>query len=152
MVFGAPKRFHKKFKFLVQIDGVTSAGFQKAGPLKAMVGVVKYREGGQLMATKDPGLVDFDDITLERGMTVDQDLHNWFKDVVDVLAETGKVGEAMKRHLDLVQQDRDGSEVARYRVFSCWPNEYQHGEWDNNAEEVVIESVKLTVTKLDRVR
>ena len=39
-VIGNPRTFHKKFKFIVEIDGVASAGFQKAGPLKTTVGEV----------------------------------------------------------------------------------------------------------------
>jgi hypothetical protein len=28
-VIGTPRTFHKKFKFIVEIDGIASAGFQK---------------------------------------------------------------------------------------------------------------------------
>lgn len=153
-VFGTPRRFYKKFKFVVEIDGVAAAGFNKAGPLTASVGVVPYREGGKLAATKDPGLYNAEDLTLERGATDDQDLWNWFKQVVDA-TNNGGVGQntpEFKRNLDLVQQDRDGSTLARWRSFSAWPNAFTAGEWDNEAEENVIESVTLTQELFDRIQ
>lgn len=154
MVIGTPRRFYKKFKFVVEIDGVASAGFNKCGPLSAEVGVVPYREGGKLAATKDPGLYNSEDITLERGATDDQDLFNWFKEVVDATnnAGTGLNVPEFKRNLDIVQQDRDGSTLARWRVFNAWPNKFGAGEWDNEAEENVMESVTLTNEFWDRIQ
>lgn len=153
MVFGTPRRFFKKFKFVVEIDGVASAGFNKAGPLGVEVGEIAYREGGKLVATKDPGLVNFKDLTLERGATTDQDLFTWMKEVVDA-ANNGGIGlnvPEFKRNFDLVQQDRDGSTVARWRIFNAWPKDFVAGDWDNEAEENVIEVAVLSVELWDRV-
>lgn len=154
MVFGTPRRYWKKFKFIVEIDGVAVAGFQKAGPLTATVGVVKQREGGRLAAVKDPGLYEAEDITLERGATSDQDLWNWFKEVVDATNNggTGLNTPGFKRNYDLVQQDRDGSTVGRWRGFNVWPNTFSGGEWDNDAEENVIESVTLAQEFFDKIQ
>lgn len=152
MVFGQPINFYKKFKFLLEIDDVVRAGFQKAGPLTTNVGVVKYREGGDLIAIKDAGLVDFEDIVCERGASDDIDLHSWLKLVVDVLTQTGAVGDEYKKNADLIQQDRDGSEMCRWRIEKAFPTKYMHGEWDNNAEEVVIEQVTLSVFRHYRLR
>ncbi len=153
MVFGTPRRFYKKFKFVVEIDGVGSAGFNKAGPLSASVGVVSYREGGALAATEDPGLYNSEDITLERGATDDQDLFAWFKEVVDAAnnSGTGLNVPEFKRNLEIVQQDRSGISLARWRVFEAWPNTFVGGDWDNEAEENVMESVVLTNKFFDRI-
>ncbi len=153
MTIGTPRRFFKKFKFVVEIDEVASAGFQKAGPLGVEIGEVVYREGGRLIATKDPGLVNFKDLTLERGVTNDFDLFTWLKQVVDA-TNNGGIGlnvPEFKRNFDLVQQDRDGSTVARWRGFNAWPKDFDAGEWDNDAEENVIEVVTLSVELWDRI-
>src|SRR6476659_7691227 len=54
-VIGTPRTFHKKFKFIVEIDGVASAGFQKASELSVEVANVQYSEGGALIPNQSPG-------------------------------------------------------------------------------------------------
>ena len=51
-VIGNPRSFHKKFKFLVEIDGVAHAGFQKCSELSVEVANVQYFEGGSLIPNK----------------------------------------------------------------------------------------------------
>lgn len=143
-VTGTPRSFHKKFKFVIEIDGVASSGFQKCSELSMEVAKVEYSEGGALIPDKSPGRVTFPDITLERGATKDEDLFNWMKDVANVASNSGLVDAKYKRNLDIVQQDRDGSTLRRWRLKNAWPPTFKAGEWDNEADENVIESLTLT--------
>jgi phage tail-like protein len=88
-VIGNPRTFHKKFKFIVEIDGVASAGFQKCSELSAEVANVQYYEGGALIPNKSPGRLSFADVTLERGATQDHDLFDWMEEVADAAANAG---------------------------------------------------------------
>jgi phage tail-like protein len=148
MVFGKPRSFHKKFKFVVQVDGFqggdAKAYFQKASEVSAEVAKVEYSEGGTLIPDKSPGRVTVTDVTLERGVTVNQDLYDWFVDVVDIAANSGIIDPQYKRMVDLVQQDRDGTTLRRWRLHNAWPVKFTAGEWDNEADENVIEMVTLT--------
>ena len=76
-VIGNPRSFHKKFKFVVEIDDVGHAGFQKASELSVEVANVQYFEGGSLIPNKSPGRLTFSDVTLERGATQDRDLFDY---------------------------------------------------------------------------
>ncbi len=76
-VVGNPRSFHKKWKYVVEIDGVASAGFAKCSELSVEVARVDYWEGGALTPNKSPGRLTFADVTLERGATQDRDLYNW---------------------------------------------------------------------------
>jgi phage tail-like protein len=143
-VIGTPRTFHKKFKFIVEIDGVASAGFQKCSELSVEVANVQYSEGGALIPNKSPGRLTFADVTLERGATEDQDLFDWLTEVADASANAGLNEPEFKRNLDIVQQDRDGSELRRWRLHNAWPVKFVAGDWDNEADENVIESVTLT--------
>lgn len=143
-VIGTPRTFHKKFKFLVEIDGVASAGFQKCSELSVEVANIQYFEGGALLPNKSPGRLTFADVTLERGATSDRDLLDWFSQVADAAANTGLNEPGFKRNLDIVQQDRDGSTLRRWSLTGAWPVKFVAGEWDNEADENVIESVTLT--------
>ncbi len=140
-VIGQPRSFHKKFKFIVEIDSVQHSGFQKCSELSVEVAKVEYSEGGSLIPDKSPGRLTFSDITLERGATSDPDLYNWFKSVADAAANSGLVDPSYKRNLDIIQQDRDGSTLRRWRLTGAWPTKFVAGEWDNEADENVIEMV-----------
>lgn len=150
MVVGKPRIFHKRFKFIIEIDGVTHAGFQKCSELSAEVAKIEYSEGGSLIPNKSPGRISFTDVTLERGATDDYDLFNWFKEVADAAANAGLEEPEFKRDMDIVQQNRAGDEVKRWTLSQAWPTKFTAGEWDNEADENVIESVTLTYDYFDR--
>ena len=143
-VIGNPRSFHKKFKFIVEIDDVGHAGFQKCSELSVEVANVQYFEGGSLIPNKSPGRLTFSDVTLERGATQDRDLFDWFQDVAIASSGLGFPDQAYKRNLDIVQQDRDGVTLWRWTLVRAWPVKFVAGEWDNESDENVIESVTLT--------
>lgn len=141
---GQPRTYHKKFKFVVEIDSVKSAAFQKCSEISVEVAKVEIREGGALIPVKEPGLVTVADVTLERGATDNQDLWDWFAQVANLAANTGLVTPEYKRNLDIVQQDRDGTVLRRWRLLNAWPTKFVGGAWDNEANENTMESVTLT--------
>lgn len=141
---GRPRSFYSKFKFRVEIDGFVYAGFQSCSELKATAAVVEHYEGGAVIPTKSPGRVNFDNLTLSRGATQDQDMWDWFQQVADLAAGgVGEVGEDYKRTFDIVQVDRDDTEVQRYRVVKAWPVSFSAGDWDNTSDDNRIVSVEL---------
>jgi phage tail-like protein len=144
MILGTPRQFFKRFKFIVEIDDVASAGFQKCSELSVEVASVEYFEGGSLIPAKSPGRLKFSDVTLERGATKDHDLFDWVQQVGDAVANAGLVEPRFKRNLDIVQQDRAGSTLRRWQIAGAWPVKFVAGAWDNETDENVIESVTLT--------
>ncbi len=161
-VLGAPRTFDDKFKFLIEINGFTSAGFQKCSELSVEVAKIEYFEGGALIPNKTPGRATFSDITLERGAAIDNDMFTWFEQVVDASVQAslvpgagpgaGEIDPIFKRDLDIVQQDRDGSTLKRYRVFQAFPIKFVAGEWDNTTDEKTIQMSTLTYDFFTRVQ
>jgi phage tail-like protein len=151
-VIGTPRSFAKKFKFLVEIDDLSHAGFQKASELSVEVANVQYFEGGSLIPNKSPGRLTFSDVTLERGATQDRDLFDWLQDVAITASGLGLVDPYYKRNLDIVQQDRDGTTLRRWSLARAWPVKFVAGEWDNESDENVIEQVTLTFDFFDLVQ
>lgn len=153
-VLGAPRTFQDKFKFLVEIAGFDSAGFQKFGELSVEAAKIEYSEGGALIPNKSPGRLTYSDVTLERGVALDDDMYNWMSDVADASIQAsivpgaglgaGLIDPLFKRDLDVVQQDRNGVTLKRWRIFQAWPTKFVAGEWDNEADEKVIEMLTLT--------
>lgn len=150
MVFGNARSFHKKFKFVVDIDGFESqpglggTAFQKCSELSYEIAKVEYSEGGSLIPDKSPGRLTFADVTLERGVTSSQEMYDWATDVADAASNSGLKDPSYKRTVDIVQQDRNGATLRRWRLFNAWPTKFTAGEWDNEADENVIEMLTLT--------
>lgn len=143
-IIGKPRSFHKRFKFLVEVDSLKSAAFQKCSELSVEVAKIEQHEGGVIIPNKSPGRLTFADVTLERGATSDEDLFKWFEDVARASSGIGLVDPDYKRSLDIVQQDRDGRTLRRWTLNGAWPTKFVAGEWDNESDENVIESVTLT--------
>lgn len=151
MTIGTPRTFHKKFKFVVEIDNIGFAGFQKCSELEAEIAKIEYSEGGTLIPNKDAGRISVSDVTLERGATADGDMWNWFKQVGNMVANSGLGNAAFKRTMDIVQNDRDGTELRRWSCTGAWPNKFVAGDWDNEADENVIEKVTIVIDTFDKI-
>lgn len=144
MTIGTPRNFHKKFKFVVEIDTLGSAAFRSASELSVEAAKVEHSEGGVLIPDKSPGRLTYSDVTLERGATLDRELFDWFVEVADAAANAGLVEPNFKRMVDIVQLDRDGAELLRWRLHNAWVQKHVAGDWDNESDENVITSVTLT--------
>lgn len=136
-----PVRYDQKHDFIVEIDGIASAGFKTCSEIRMNIETVSHREGARLHTYKAPGLVEFPPITLERGVSDNLDLYSWARDTFDAAAGTGLVVPDLYRTIDVVQYNRAREEVKRARLFNAWCKEFSAGDWDNDANEVVIETV-----------
>lgn len=153
-VIGSPRSYYNKFKFLVEIDEITYAGFQKCSELSAELAKIEHHEGGSLIPNKSPGRLSFPDITLERGATKDLELYLWFEKTARASAGLGGAGapdSAYKRTFDIVQLDRDDTILQRWTVFNAWPIKFVAGEWDMTTDEKVMTSVTLAIDYFEPV-
>lgn len=148
-IVGSTRSYYKKFSFQVEIAGVAFAGFQKAGPLKMTVAKVEQWEGGAIIPNKSPGRVTVEDCVLERGATKDRDLWDWMKQVANIAKNGGVVDPRYKRDIDVVQLERDGTELVRHTLHNAFPVVFEAGDWDNTADANVMESVTLTYDYFD---
>jgi phage tail-like protein len=146
-----PTNWYKRFAFLVEIDGIERAAFKSATDLAAVAETIEYREGGRRHPHKAPGLVSFEPITLERGVAEgdDTDLLNWFRSTYDAAAATGQVTPTLYRTVSIVQLDMDGSTKRRFTLYNAWCKEYRINGWDNDANEVSMESVVFEFDRYD---
>src|SRR5215207_11140342 len=76
-----PQRFdpYKNFKFRLKWDGRYVAGISRVtGGLRRTTEVVSHREGGDPSSSrKSPGRTEYEPITLERGVTHDEEFEQW---------------------------------------------------------------------------
>jgi len=136
---------YRNFKFEVEAEGFTRAGFQKVTGLKRTVEQIDYREGGENETPhKLTGQTMFEDITLERGVTDDLDFINWCNEIFNVDQAEGAQGtDDYRRTIIVYLKDKSGARKVKWTIFKAWPKEMGDGDLDAGANEVLIESLVL---------
>ena len=67
---------YRGYNFLVEIDGITQAGFQECSGLDSQTATIDYREGGDPRhVRKLAGMNSFSPISLKRGITDSNELY-----------------------------------------------------------------------------
>ena len=148
---GTPVAWYMNFNFWIEIDGIVRAAFSTCSEVAAETENVQYSEGGRGHAHNAPGRTTFPEITLERGATDDFDLYNWFLDTYNAASGTGLNEAELYRTFDIVQVDRQRVPVERYTIEKAYCRRFSSGAWDNNANEVRIESVTVQADSFRRV-
>lgn len=149
---GESRKYETKFGFRVKIDGIEVASFKTCSELAAEIEKIEIREGGGTVATHQLGLVSVSDITLERGaVSTDTDIYDWFQEAVNLVANKGIPDADVKRTMDIIGLGRDDIPVIRWRCFACLPLMFVAGEWDNDASEINVTKLKLSVERFERV-
>src|SRR5215216_2954600 len=144
-----PTRFdpYKNFKFRVKWDGRYVAGISKVSALKRSTEVVEHREGGDPSTSrKSPGRTKFEAITLERGVTHDQEFEVWANKVWNFGSGLGVEVSLQDFRKDLIIEvyNEAGQVALAYKVFRAWVSEYQAlPDLDANANAVAIQHIKL---------
>ena len=134
------------FRYRLEIDGLTIAGFSEVTIGETVTDVIDYREGNDAPhVRKLSGLTKYGNITLKRGMTTSLELYDWHKKVVD-----GEVGKARK-NVAIVVADETGADKARFVVTEAWPTKYSASELDARGNEVLIETLELVNEGIERV-
>lgn len=142
-ILGTKKIIHQKASFIVEIPGLGGAAFQKCSELAKDIEQSSIREGGVLIPHKQPALVSYSDVSLERGMSGDKALYDWVEAVADAAQNSGLTEPEYKRTIDIVQIDRARRPRLRFRLYNAFPVKYVAGEWDNESSEFVIEKITL---------
>ena len=126
---------YKNYNFQVEIQGITVAGFSEVSGLSSEVEVIEYREGGDHLTRKLPGLKKFTNVVLKRGMTTSRDLYNWHKALLQ--------GTLERRHATIVLLDDQRTEVARWQLVDAFPQKYEGPRLNAKTSEVAIETFVL---------
>jgi len=135
---------YNQYNFLVELDGITRAGFKECTGLETIQEVIEYREGGDRLAIKQlPGLIHYSNIILKRGMTTDKELWTWRKSAQD--------GKEIRKTGSIILLDQTGSEKGRWDFFEAWPVSWTGPEFDATANGVAFETIEITHEGLEMV-
>lgn len=133
------------FNFLVEIDGITAAGFSECSGLTTDTDVIEYREGNEKANSvrKLPGLTRYRPIVLKRGLTTDKSLWKWRQSVIS--------GSIERKSGSIVLLDGARNEVARWNFREGWPAKWEGPRFRAKGNEVAIETLEIVHEGFDWV-
>lgn len=148
---GAPRKYRQKWKYKVEIEGLTVGWFESCSSLEGETGVAEAHEAGDVfVSNQSPGKVKYQPVTLSIGATTNNELFEWWQQIVDVGSGLGDVDNKYKKTVNIIELDRDDTELRTHKLSKAWPNKFTFGEYDSKAEENVMESITLVVRTIDR--
>lgn len=139
----------RNFRFRIEIDNVTRAGFAEVAGLETTTEAIDYREGTDPPhVRKLSGLSKFGNVTLKAGLATGAgalELFQWHRAVAD-----GQLA-GNRRRVAIVVQDEAGADQARFLVSEAWPVKYSASPLNAKATDVIIETLELANEGIERV-
>lgn len=138
---------YKSYRYLVYFDPSTTpvAAVCKVTALKRVTDVIEYKEAGFNIITKGVGRMKYDPVTLERGITQDNDFLNW-ADAVQRLDNGSPVVtlSQLRKEVRIHLLNEAGQPVRGYVLHRCWVSEFQAlPDLDAGANAVALEHIKI---------
>jgi phage tail-like protein len=127
---------YAQFNFLVELDGLTVAGFTEIGGMATESDVIEYRNGNEdATVRKLPGLRKYSNITLKRGYTQNTELWDWRKTTED--------GQTTRRDGVIILLDEARQPVLRWIFREGWISKYEGAALNSTTNEAAIESIEI---------
>ncbi|HET9525392.1 MAG TPA: phage tail protein [Pyrinomonadaceae bacterium] len=123
------------FRFLLEIEGLTSAGFMRVKGISREVKYESYREGGvNEYEHKLITQVSYPVVVLERGLALD-DLWRWALAVAD--------GDVQRKTIWIRLQNEAGEPAWAWQVEHALPVKWTSSDLDAQNSPVVMETLEL---------
>lgn len=123
---------YRTFKFRVRVDGAVIAGVTKVSALGRSVAPNEVKEAGDAFGPRQmPGMVSFDEVTLEQGWSADRTFERWANQVLKLHADPAGARD-FKRTVFIEMFDLKGnvgspsgsSPLQRYKLHRAWVSKY----------------------------
>lgn len=125
----------RAFRFLLEIEGITSGGFTRVKGLSRDVKYESYREGGvNEYEHKLITQVSYPVVVLERGLALD-DLWTWALATAD--------GEVRRRTIRIRLQNEANEKMWAWQIEYALPVKWTASDLDAQSSPVVMESLEL---------
>ena len=136
---------YKAYKFRIKWNGRYVAGVSKISSLKQSTEPVTHREGGDPSTTRVmPSAWKFEPITLERGITQDNEFEDWARLIYSTDGDAAISLKEFRKNVIIELLNEEGKRAKVYNVFNCWVSEYSSlPELDANGNSVAIETIVL---------
>ena len=130
------KNPYRKFRFLVELEGLIVGGFSEVSGLQAETEIETIEEGGvNNYVHKLPKKTKYPNIVLKRGIIDSNKIWKWHQDVVN--------GKTSRKSGFIVLLDSMGNEKRRWRFNQAYPVKWSGPELKAGGNDVEVESLEL---------
>lgn len=137
---------YRQFRYRVEMEGITQAGFSEVNFADTTTDPIEYREGTDpTIFRKLSGLTKYGNITLKWGITDSMDLYKWRQQVIDTGAEDAR------KNMSIILVDEAGADKARWDIVEAWPTKYDPADLSAKGNEVAIETIEIVHEGFKRV-
>lgn len=152
-VKGTPFQPRYAHLFLVQIDGITVAEFNKCSEIERVLAIIAYAQGGSMYDEKFAGRISFTNVTFEGALTSNREFTDWFDLAVNAAAQSGAPDDEYKRDFDVVVLDKTRTAVERFRCEGALPAKEKIGPFDNSGDgNLLMYAFEVAITKSSRIK
>jgi phage tail-like protein len=138
---------YRKFRFRVEIDGITQAGFTECLLENSSTEIIEYREGiDPTHVRKLSGLTKYGNVTLKWGVTDSMEFWNWYQTV----AQLGAMGN--RKNLSITLIDEAGADKSRWELVEAWPVKFDPPDFNAKSNDVAIELIEIACESWKRVK
>lgn len=134
---------YKNFRFLLEIDSITQAGFSDCSGFGSNVEIIEYREGGESASVRKlPGKTIYPDIILKWGITDSRELYDWHLKAIN--------GTIERKNGSIILLDDLGQEKVRWNFFTAWPSKYDGPDFSAKGNDVAIDTLTISCERMVR--
>ena len=134
----------RNFRYRLEIDSITQAGFSEVAIAETTIDAVDYREGTDPPhVRKLSGLTKYGNVTLKWGITDSKELYDWHRRIVD--------GTIDRKNIAIVVVDEAGADKARWEIVEAWPSKYDPMDLNAKGNDVSIEMLEIANEGVTRV-
>lgn len=125
------------FHFSVEFGDGGQAQFSEVSGIEAETEVIEYRSGRnpEYSTVKIPGMTKFGNVTLKRGISVNNDLFEWYQKTVSRQVE--------RRDIIIKLLDPNHEAAVIYKIRNAWPCKYVGPLLSAQSSEIAIEELVL---------
>jgi phage tail-like protein len=136
---------YKNFKFRVKWGADYVAGLSKMSAVKRSTEAIEWREAGSpSVVRKLPGRTKFEPVTLESGLTHDQEFMSWADLVNTPQGDAAMSLKNYRKEVTIEVLNLQATKVISFTLHRAWVAEFQAlPEMDANANAVAIQTLKL---------
>jgi phage tail-like protein len=134
---------YRGYNFRVELDNTSVASFRECSGLSMNTDSVDYREGTDtpLSVRKLTGLRKFSNLTFKRGFTENEDLWNWYKNVLNGVSD--------RRNGAVVLQDEEHNDVVRWNFTNAWICKWEGATMNATSNDVAIETIEICPERIE---
>lgn len=149
---------YRTYKFRVRFGNATVAGITKVSALTRTVTPNELKQAGDLLSPRNnPGAVRYEEVVLEKGLSMDNAFEEWANAVVQLQVDSSTKGFKRTVYIDVYDlkgnvNDRNSTPIASYKLNRCWITKYTAlPELDASSGGFGIQSVTLRHEGWERV-